>query len=338
MQTLAVVGIQPPRTVTLGHAGQRLPRECARFEHDPRTAEDPRERDEDPRDRDSRERDRTDPRDVFLRELDLPRGPERERVFDGHHEYTLRGSESRTLATVGAFRVVPAQDLRDRDDRPLDQRNSELRHLRELSLVDTARMPGQRDVAVFLTDRGQSLLEAHRHERDHDPRQHDPREDERHQEFYAGLVKPRELEHDAQVFQAYLNEVDRLLERGGRIDHVALDYELKREYQEWLHERDRGNADADGRPDRTAREIEGWAFEHDLPYFDGHVHFPDVRIDYLDLEGHHLHRDVEVTTVHYRGGHAAAVKRSGFSRYRGVSARTGKGGRPFDPHLAEEVF
>ena len=172
------------------------------LEHDPRTTEDPRARDEDPRDRDARERDRTDPRDVFLRELDLPRGPERERVFDGDREYTLRGSESRTLATVGAFRVVPSQDLRDRDERPLDLRNSELRHLRELSLVDTARMPGRGDVAVFLTERGQSLLEAHRRERDHDPREHDPRDDERRQEFYAGLVKPRELEHDAQVFQA----------------------------------------------------------------------------------------------------------------------------------------
>ena len=135
-----------------------------------------------------------------------------------------------------------------------------------------------------------------------------------------------------------VNEVDRLLERGDRIDHVALDYELKREYQEWLHERDRGDADADGRPDRTEREIERWALEHDFPYFDGHVHFPDVRIDFLDPDGHHLHRDVEVTTIHYRGAHAGAVKRSGFSRYRSVTARTGSRGRPFDPHLAEEVF
>src|SRR6516162_25205 len=150
MQMMAVVGIQPPRTVTPGDVRLRL--EESMLDRDARWAEDPRERDDDPRNRDGRERDRTDPRDVFLRELDLPRGPERERVFDGDREYTLRGSESRTLATVGAFRVVPAQDLRDRDDRPLDQRNSELRHLRELSLVDTARTPGQRDVAVFLTD------------------------------------------------------------------------------------------------------------------------------------------------------------------------------------------
>jgi len=229
MQMMAVVGMQPPTAVTHGDARQHPRPEDAMLEHDPRTADDPRERDEDPRDRDARERDRADPRDVFLRELDLPRGPDRERVFDGDREYTLRGSESRTLATVGAFRVVPAQDLRDREDRPLDARNTELRHLRELTLVDTTRLPGQRDVAVLLTDRGQSLLEAHRREREHDPR-----DDERRQEFDAGLVKPRELEHDAQVFQAYLNEVDRLLERGDRIEHVALDYELKRDYQEWL--------------------------------------------------------------------------------------------------------
>src|SRR6185503_13312448 len=104
MQMMAVVGIQPPTTVTHGDARQLFPRASpAMLEHDPRTAEDPR-------DRDVRERDGTDPRDVFLRELDLPRGPDRERVFDGDREYTLRGSESRTLATVGAFRVVPAQD------------------------------------------------------------------------------------------------------------------------------------------------------------------------------------------------------------------------------------
>src|SRR6516162_7863601 len=115
MQMMAVAGIQPPEVVTRGDVW--LLQEEAMLDRDARWADDPRERDDDPRDRDVRERDRTDPRDVFLRELDLPRGPERERVFDGDREYTLRGSECRTLATVGAFRVVPAQDLRDRDDR-----------------------------------------------------------------------------------------------------------------------------------------------------------------------------------------------------------------------------
>ena len=65
-----------------------------------------------------RERERLDARDVFTRDLELPRGPERERVWARDSDVRLRGSEVRTLATVGAFRVVPAGDLRDGQDRP----------------------------------------------------------------------------------------------------------------------------------------------------------------------------------------------------------------------------
>lgn len=60
----------------------------------------------DPRDIDSRQHERngldrdSDPREVFTRDLDLPGGLEREIVRDRDREYTLRGSESRTLATA----------------------------------------------------------------------------------------------------------------------------------------------------------------------------------------------------------------------------------------------
>src|SRR5438132_14357839 len=47
-----------------------------------------------------------DPREPFTCNLSLPRGLEREIVRDRDREYALRGSETRTLATVGAFRVV----------------------------------------------------------------------------------------------------------------------------------------------------------------------------------------------------------------------------------------
>ena len=90
--------------------------------------------------------------------------------------------------------------------------------------------------------------------------------------------------------------------------------ELKREYQEWLQEHNRGRPDSDGRPDRDAREIERWAREHDLPYFDDQVHFPDFRIEY-ELDGRDSHEDVEVVTEHYRGAHAASVARAGFRCY-----------------------
>jgi hypothetical protein len=284
-----------------------------------------------PRDFNARRR---DPRDVFMRDLDLPRGREREVVYDARDRtYALRGSETRSLSTVGAFRVVPASSLRDHSGRPADPRSGDLRHLREQGLISTARLDGRCDVAVVLTERGLDLLEYHRSRSAGGP-----------QEFYAGLKRERELEHDSQVFAAYLRVTERLDARGANIDRVVLDYELKRDYQRWLHERDHDRDDYDGHPDREPREIEQWALEHDLPYFNDQVHFPDLRIEYEELDGRRRHEDVEVLTIHYRGAHGAAAARSGFTAYRGFSARIGgrstgggrSGGR--GDGLAEELL
>ena len=279
------------------------------------------------------ERERSyDPRDVFTRDLGLPRGLEREIVRHRDHEYTLRGSETRALATVGAFRVVSSRDLRDHHDRPLDPRSSDLRNLREQGLVETVRLPGSREYAVALTREGRGLLEHHR-DRDQGDRQ----------TFWTGVKRERELEHDLQVYCAYERAAERLLERDAWLERVVLDHELKREYQSWLHERDRDRDDYDGHPDRTADEIREWAHEHDLPYFDDEVHFPDLRIEYQDRDGWEDHQDIEVVTSHYRGAHAASVARSGFTCYGGVSLRItahsgsrGGGGRHRGP--IEELF
>jgi hypothetical protein len=295
------------------------------------------------RDRDARDRDDgRDPCDVFTRELDLPRGPDREIVHDARERaYALRGSESRTLATVGAFRVVSARDLRDNNDRPADPRSGDLRHLHEEGLIRTERVDGHRDVAVVLTKEGRAVLEAAR--RDHTQRHEADHRHERHQEFYAGLKKPREVEHDTQVYRAYLREAERLVEGGGRIDRVVLDYELKREYQLWLHERDRDRDEPDGRPDRTPQEIDEWAQARELPYFDDQVHFPDARIEYEHSDGRWDHLDIEVTTLHYRGSHGASATCAGFACYHGGSARLGGGGGgggggSLHPRLAEEFL
>jgi hypothetical protein len=302
--------------------------------HDARDRADHRDRDDarwPERERDPRDRDR--PRDEFTRGLNLPRERDREIVRDERgREYSLRGSESRTLATVGAFRVVPTRDLRDRDDRPADPRNGDLRHLREQGLIETVRIPGYREQAVVLTDRGRDLLEANR-DRDRD----------RGQTFYNGLKREREVEHDSQVYRAYERDAARLEARGMEIERVRLDYELKREYQQWLHERDRDRPDANGRPDRDAREIEEWAHEHDLSCRDGHVQFPDCQIEYRDIDGREGHWNVEVTTDHYRGAHGAAVASSGYSCHRGSSARIGgrsggSGGGSEEGGLAEEIW
>lgn len=184
-----------------------------------------------------------------------------------------------------------------------------------------------RERAVTLTEHGYHLLEAHRR---------DPG-DAREQAFYAGVNQPRELSHDVQLYRAYLCEEQRLREEGADIRGVVLDHELKREYQEWLQEHNRGRADSDGRPDRHPREIEEWAHEHDLPYFDESVHFPDFRIEY-ELHGRERHEDVEVVTERYRGAHAASVARAGFRCYGRGGGSGRSGGRAFDPRVAEDFL
>lgn len=296
----------------------------------------------DPRSFDTRERDHadpretasSDPRDVFTRDLDLPSGLERERVHVHGHDYDLRGSEVRTLATVGAFRVVPLSDLHDHGERAADLWHGDLDRLRSADLI---RVVGpldheSRTPLLTLTDRGRDVLETHR-ARDREPAQ----------TYYAGIANPRELRHDAYVFRAYLRSAERLQADGARIHRVVLGDELKREYQRFLQDGNRDRSDADGRPDRTPAEIEDWAYDHQLPVDHDSVQFPDVRIEFERPDGSRDREDIEVTTAHYRGAHAAAKVRAGFTRYRagrggigGGQVRTG--GRAPDVRLAEELL
>ncbi|MGH9162410.1 MAG: hypothetical protein ACRD2X_20790 [Vicinamibacteraceae bacterium] len=280
---------------------------------------------------DPRDLETVDPRDVFTQSLDLPRGLDREPVSVGNDHYDVRGSEVRTLSIVGAFRVVPIDDLRDRGDRAADLWHGDLEHLRSEGLlrhVASVDRESGTDL-VTLTDRGRALLESHR-SLDHDPRQ----------TFHDGPARERELMHDAQLYRAYLRAADRLVEAGAHIERVILEQDLRRDYQLFLQEPNCGRADSDGRPGRDDDEIRRWAEDRDLAYVDGRVQFPDFQIEFLWPDGRRDIENVEVLTPHYRGAHVAGKMRAGFTRFRGIGARaggrTGRGSR-FDPGLAEEL-
>jgi hypothetical protein len=108
------------------------------------------------------------------------------------------------------------------------------------------------------------------------------------------------------------------------IRRVILEQDLKREYQEFLQDHNRNRSDSDGRSGRDENEVRDWARDHDLPYFDDQVHFPDYRIEY-EVDGRELHQDIELYTPHYRGAHAASRAKTGFRIY--VVASGGGGGR-----------
>lgn len=305
---------------------------------DPRDIDDGRERDDGRADRsrgsrageDARAPDEPsrDPRDVATRGLDLPRGQDRELIRVRERTYELNGAESRSLATVGAFRVVRTEDLRD----PPDPRDRGLKHLRDEGLVRSVSLGGRTRDVLVLTREGRDVLEARRLDDAPEPRQ----------AFYDGLKKPQAARVDTRLVA-----LSRLPPGGGtpfkdhgaELHRVVLDYELKREYQTFLQEGNRHQPDSDGRSRRDDEEVERWARDHNLPYFDDHVHFPDVRIEYDDRDGRHRVEDIEVVTLNYRGAHGASAARSGFTYYF-LTASRGGGGRGGTPHpkLMEEFL
>src|SRR5262249_3981145 len=167
-----------------------------------------------------------DPRDVFTRDLDVPRGRSRERIRANAREYSLSGDDVRTLATVGAFRVVSTAELREPNPRSPTRPARDLERLRDIGLLRT--MPyvvgHQRTTLVTLSAEGRALLEQARR----------PGGDTPSQAFYAGVSKPRELAHDTRVYSAYQKAAERLAARGARIHRVVLEEEFKRDYQRFL--------------------------------------------------------------------------------------------------------
>jgi hypothetical protein len=274
---------------------------------DPRHCDARDHSDEWPRVYDARDRDGNDPREALMRDLDLPRGDERELVVDRDRVYDLDGEDSRALAAVGAFRIVPEHDL----DLPHDT----LENLHGQSLVELVDL-GENERGLTLTTEGRNLLDSHSLERDHEPSQ----------TFYAGVSRSREIDHDSNLYATFRQEEARLRDEHPDLEirRIILEQDLKREYQEFLQEPNRDRPDTDGRPGRDENEVRDWAREHDLPYFDDQVHFPDYRIEY-EMDGRELYQDVELFTPHYRGAHAAGRARTGFRIY--VVASRGGGGR-----------
>ena len=279
------------------------------------------------RDRDDERTPRPEPRQptghtVPMDRLTIGRTAEREPVQHRGRTYRLGHADVQTLATLGTFRVVRADDLQPMAS-PRGAHTGHLRHLRDQGLMDVKTvMINRQPVAVaVLTREGKSVLEAHQDRSDGRPAQ----------DFHAGLVKPREIAHDAQLFRLFQAEAARIEEEGGRVQRVILDYELKRDYQTFLN-----------RPTRAhdGEDVSTFVAAHHLTLVDGHVELPDLRIEYETPESPLTHRDVELVTEHYSRAQLAGKSAAGFSMYRaagaqrsGGAARTG--GTPVDPHHLE---
>jgi DNA-binding transcriptional ArsR family regulator len=227
---------------------------------------------------------------------------------------SLREEERKVLAEVGRFRVVRTSDL---SEAVYGNRHSrmerDLTFLREKGLVQIDSVNARRDgrsgrveriEVVSLTKGGQSLVRLTGGL---------PQD----QKLYSGLVKPREIEHDAQIYRAYRKEADRIEQRGGTNLRVKLDFELKSDVQKAIH------AARKTAPEREMAEIKQQiAQQFELPYVNDAIQIPDARIEYdMDQGSRTGHEDIEVLTAAYHAGHLRAKAQAGFRNYASASDR-----------------
>ena len=133
------------------------------------------------------------------------------------------------------------------------------------------------------------------------------------QRAWAGMVKPREAAHDADVAKACRKEIEALTARGARLRRILIDAEMKgilAKRSEAARAR-KGKEEADRARRKAATELH-------LPCDDqGHVRIPDAQIQYVDEAGNLGRVNVEVGTDHYREATVKGKSAAGFSMHGG---------------------
>lgn len=236
------------------------------------------------------------------REPDRRSGSERRReVHRRDRTYRLRDSEIQTLTEVGRFRTVDTADLQHhRYNGDRRRASADLESLQGQGLVETHRIRtvngGRLDVVV-LSDEARDLAA-----------RFDQAPEQRH---YSGLVKPREVEHDAAIYRMFQPEAEKICAEGGEIIRVVLDHELKSKVFGAL-EKKRQEDSAGGDFEQLQAQT---ASANGLQVVDDKIPLPDLQIEFRTADGDLSRVNLEQTTENYKGSQIAAKASAGFKLY-----------------------
>jgi hypothetical protein len=210
----------------------------------------------------------------------------------------LRESQLLSMTELGKFRVVPAADLARfayaSDNARMER---DVRWLKGQGLVSdqTLAISGRRTLRVLtLTKTGKRLLQ-------------NTRRVPEDQQLYHGIVRPREAEHDAELYRLFQTEAARIEAAGGKPLRVLLDYELMRDLN-----RDRAKL---GKQGNDPHEIDRLAQRHGLVVVNEKIPLPDMRIEYQTAELELSRVDLELATPHYGPRGVGEKAKAGFSLY-----------------------
>ena len=224
---------------------------------------------------------------------EIPSRDGRAILYDRDRGYRLSESEIRTIVELGKFRVVAGHDLCEHaynGQQEMGERDVHnlIRHQLVRKGIFHGPEANPREL-LTLTKRGYRLLRANRLA-------------PKHQAVYYGFVKPREANHDADLYRLYHKEAARIEKKGGQNLRVVLDYELKREIN-----REIVRLGTAARPEIAAR--------HGLEMVRNKIPVPDLRIEYETRGGETARVNLELVTEHYRARHVADKVHAGFSLY-----------------------
>jgi hypothetical protein len=264
----------------------------------------------------------------------LPDREERERIGPTLRAYRLRDTESATLVALGTFRVVFERDLEAGPYHgDADRLAQDVRHLRAQDLTDRRTVAtdeaGHTTGVLTLTDAGCRLLETRRIAPDGPARQ----------AVSGGWKRPAEILHDASLYRMYQVEAAAIEARGGHIERIVLDDELKREVYALAN---RGRTDS---PEAGSLALAAAARACQVAIVEGHLELPDVRIEYATAEGQRTRVDLELVTSDYRRGQIAGKQAAGFTLYsaggsaaRGIHSLGGHRGAPAQDRYLSELL
>ena len=211
-------------------------------------------------------------------------------LYEGEHGYRLTATQIRAITELGKFRLIAAYDLARhtyQGQRELAQ--SDVGYLMSRGLVERGVFDGPEATPrelLALTRRGHRLLRANMLV-------------PRNQAVYHGFVRPKEANHDADLYRLYQKEAKRIRSEGGTNLRVILDYELKRKIN-----RDIAHFGIETKPEIAER--------YGLRVVDNKIPIPDLRLEYETRHGEMAMVDLELVTEHYRGRKLAEKVRAGF--------------------------
>src|SRR5437016_7496379 len=111
------------------------------------------------------------------------------------------------------------------------------------------------------------------------------------QVLYHGFTKPRETNHDADLYRLYQRAAERNEGQRGRNLRVVLDYEMKKRLYHDLAKL------CSGKPSSEQKHLV--AERHGLQVVRGKIPVPDIRIEYEARDGERARVELELGTSHY---------------------------------------